>query len=259
MSVVDDSFGYAYTLEEKSTMPLAGGVASHGYQCGLLWGGALAAGARAYHEFGPGPQAETGAIIASQKLVETFQARTKNEIDCSEITHLNFQDKNPVVPILKFFMKGGPIVCFSMAARYIPEAFDDIKDVFFKDDEQIESEALPVSCTAVLAKKMGVSEAQVVMAAGLAGGIGLSGGGCGALGAAIWIGGLKGRERIENLSYADTWIGELIEKFLKSSDYTFECAEIAGRKFESVEDHAEYVRQGGCAKIIEALAEAEKT
>ena len=38
---------------------------------------------------------------------------------------------------------------------------------------------------------MGVSEMHTVMAAGLAGGIGLSGGACGALGAAIWINGMN--------------------------------------------------------------------
>ena len=49
----------------------------------------------------------------------------------------------------------------------------------------------PVSCAAVLAQKMGASDLHTVMAAGFAGGIGLSGGGCGALGAAIWITGMN--------------------------------------------------------------------
>ena len=39
----------------------------------------------------------------------------------------------------------------------------------------------------MLAQKMGASEMHAVMAAGFAGGIGLSGGACGALVAAIWI------------------------------------------------------------------------
>lgn len=32
------------------------------------------------------------------------------------------------------------------------------------------------------------------------------------------------------------------------------CAAIVGRKFADVADHAQYVREGGCAHIIAALA-----
>ena len=72
-------------------MPFAGGIVNQGYQCGMLWGAALAAGAQAYRLLGPGPQAETAAIIAAQRLVESFRARTNNEINCLEITDINLQ------------------------------------------------------------------------------------------------------------------------------------------------------------------------
>jgi hypothetical protein len=52
----------------------------------------------------------------------------------------------------------------------------------------------------------------------------------------------------------DPWVGILTEKFLKSSDFVFECSAIVGRKFESVEDHASYICSGGCSEIIEAMA-----
>ena len=45
-----------------------------------------------------------------------------------------------------------------------------------------------------------------------------------------------------------------MDRFLASADYEFECASIVGRKFADVADHAAYVREGGCAKIIAALA-----
>ena len=48
-----------------------------------------------------------------------------------------------------------------------------------------------------------------------------------------------------------------MDRFLASADYEFECASIVGRKFEDVADHAQYVREGGCAKIISALAARE--
>jgi hypothetical protein len=47
---------------------------------------------------------------------------------------------------------------------------------------------------------------------------------------------------------------ELIDRFLRCTDYEFECSTIVGRKFESVGDHACHLCNGGCAKIIETLA-----
>ncbi len=58
-------------------MSLAGGIMGNGYQCGMLWGAALAAGAQAYRLFGPGPQAKVAAMRASQRLVEAFRVRAK--------------------------------------------------------------------------------------------------------------------------------------------------------------------------------------
>ncbi len=102
---------------------------------------------------------------------------------------------------------------------------------------------------------MGLSDLQTVMAAGLAGGIGLSGGACGALGAAIWLIGLKYSSENLQFDLESPRASAVIERFLESADYEFECAKIVGRRFEDVNDHACYLRQGGCSKIIEALAE----
>ena len=251
MSVVDDSFNQPMKPEEHAVMPLAGGIMQQGYQCGMLWGAALAAGAQAYRLWGPGPQAETGAVIASQKALEAFRAHT-GEINCAEIIELNWKTPSKG-RILKFFLRGGPIGCFRLAANYAPIAYDEIDTAL--SDKPIEPPSPPVSCAAVLAQKMGASELHTVMAAGLAGGIGLSGGACGALGAAIWlIGVMSSAAGDGKISFNDPTASAAIEKFLESSDYEFECAKIVGRKFENAADHAAYVRDGGCAKIIEALA-----
>ncbi len=252
MSVVDASFDNPLRLEEKATMILAGGVANQGYQCGMLWGAALAAGAQAYQLLGSGPQAEAAAMIATQKLVASFGSRTKNEINCHEITEMNFQGENAVLPILKFLAKGGPIGCFRMAARYAPEVRKVINTAL--SEATFEAPSPPISCTALLAEKMGVSEKHVVMAAGLAGGIGFSGGACGALGAAIWVTGIDHTGEEIGLNITNSWASEVIESFLESSDYEFECAKIVGRKFDDVNDHANYLCNGGCSKIIETLA-----
>ena len=238
-------------------MPLAGGVANMGYQCGMLWGAALAAGAQSYRVYGPGPQAEAEAILASQKLVEIFRTHTKNEINCLEISHLKMQGQPELASILKFFLRGGPVNCFLKTAKFAPDAYSEIDSSI--SGEGVEAPTPPVSCATMLAEKMGATEMHATMVAGFAGGIGLCGGACGALGAAIWLNGMNGAAgelELDGLSYSGTWVNDRVETFLESSDYEFECSEIVGRKFESVEDHAEYISSGGCSKIIKALAVA---
>jgi len=63
------------------------------------------------------------------------------------------------------------------------------------------------------------------MAAGFAGGIGLSGGGCGALGAAIWLISMQEIEDgVFKLSMESPRAQAAIERYLASADYEFECA-----------------------------------
>ena len=158
-----------------------------------------------------------------------------------------------LMQLSKFFIRGGPVVCFSMAARYAPVAFREINTAY--SEKRIEAPSAPVSCAAVLARKMGVSDMHAVMAAGLAGGIGLSGGACGALGAAIWIIAMNsGKDGAENIKYSPPRAEEAIERFLESADFEFECSKIAGRRFAGIDDHASYLHAGGCSGIIEALA-----
>lgn len=232
-------------------MPFAGGIMQHGYQCGMIWGAALAAGAQAYRLHGPGPQSETVVINAAEKIVESF--RTNNEhINCLEITEID-KSSSTMDMIVYFLIKGGTIGCFRRAANYAPVAFSEINSAL--SEENIKAPSSPVSCAALLAQKMGASEMQIVMAAGLAGGIGLCGGGCGALGTAIWVKAINSKkDGKDKIDYKDPRYLEMIDNFLKYTDYKFECSEIVGRKFENIEDHAAYLHEGGCSEIIELLA-----
>ncbi len=231
-------------------MPLAGGILGSGYQCGLLWGGALAAGAQAYRFYGAGARAEVAALRAAQKLAAAFQARA-HDINCAEIIEFEWK-KSSGGRVVKFLAKGGPVGCLRLAADYAPIAFDTISDGI--GGECMDVPAPPMSCTALLAHKMGVSDMHVAMAAGLAGGIGLSGGACGVLGASIWLGGLRKLKDGGKLSLDLTAASPELERFLASADYEFECVRIVGRKFAGAADHGAYVREGGCARIIAALA-----
>jgi len=227
----------------------------HGYQCGMIWGATLAAGAQAYQLLGKGPQAETMAILAAQRLVESFRA-LNNNINCLEITGLD-KSSSSMQMIIYFLIKGGTIRCFRIAARYAREAFVEINSAL--SEKHIDAPSPPVSCAAILAQKMGASDMHTVMAAGFAGGIGLCGGACGALGTAIWIIGMNIRKKraVDNLWKDEVFnsrFGDLIDRFMKSTDFKFECSEIAGRRFDNIGDHAGYLHEGGCSEIIEALA-----
>jgi hypothetical protein len=251
MTVVDGAFDHPLALEEHASFPLAGGVEQMGFQCGQVWGAALAAGARAYQLLGPGPEAEAAAVIAAQRLAESFRTSYRS-IDCLDVIDLDWRNAQ-AKQVLKFFLKGGPIRCFSSTAGFAQAAFSEINATFA--GHRPEAPAPLVSCAAMLAEKMGASDLHSVMAAGLAGGIGLSGGACGALGAAIWLIEMNrvtgGSGKVEFNSPEAT---EAIDRFLQSSGGEFECDDIVGRKFEDVADHAAYLRAGGCATIIEALA-----
>jgi hypothetical protein len=251
LRVLNQAFDQPLKAEEGASAPLAGGLLQNGYQCGMIWGAALAAGAQAHRLYGSGVEAEAAAIHASKRLVETFRARNKH-INCLEITELD--KSSSATQMLKFFLiKGGVIGCMKMAARYAKIAFSVIDDSL--SEEQIDPPASPVSCSALLVRKMGRSDMHTVMAAGLAGGIGLCGGACGALGTAIWIHGLsRPTEESSKAGFKEPALGNMIDRFLKCTDFKFECSEIVGRKFESIHDHADHLRNGGCSKIFETLA-----
>ncbi|MCP4705219.1 MAG: C_GCAxxG_C_C family protein [candidate division Zixibacteria bacterium] len=251
MGVLNKAYDQHLKEEEHSSSPLAGGIMQNGYQCGMIWGAVLAAGAEVYRLFGSGPEAETRTIIAAQRLVKSFHDLNKN-INCFEITEID-KSSTAMQMFVFFLIKGGTIGCFRKASKYAPVAFNEINSVL--SEKYVEAPSAPVSCAAVLARKMGVSDLHAVMTSGFAGGIGLCGGACGALGAAIWINGMKNAsEQGSKVDFKDPKAVEIVDRFLKHTNYEFECAKIVGRKFENVGDHAEFIKNGGCDKLIDTLA-----
>lgn len=251
LRVLNRAFDHPMEFEEHAADPLAGGIITRGYQCGMIWGATLAAGAQAYQLFGAGPQAQAKALAAAQRIVESFRAQN-SYINCREITEIDMSSPTRQM-IAHSFMKGKFIGCFRMAARYPPVALTEMNAALSED--HVEEIPAPLSCAAMMAQKMGASDMHTVMAAGFAGGIGLSGGACGALGAAIWIIGMNSlKEGADRVGFKAPLALEAIERFIQCTDHKFECSEIVGRKFESVGDHASYLRDGGCSAIIEVLA-----
>lgn len=140
-----------------------------------------------------------------------------------------------------------------MSAKYAADSFNVINIAL--SETQIKPPSPPVSCAALLAQKMGASEMHTVITAGFAGGIGLSGGACGALGAAIWIIAMENfRENGVKIDFQSPVALDVIDRFIKCTNSKFECCKIVGKKFENSEDHSDYLRSGGCSEIIKTLA-----
>lgn len=151
-NVLNRAFDFPLIPEEHASMPFAGGIMKHGYQCGLIWGATLAAGAQAYRLPGPGPQSEAMAIIAAQRLVDSF--RTRNQaINCRDLTGTDWQKSRQV---LRFFLKGGILRYLRKSAKYAPAALREINTALAEKDIEVPSP--PVSCVTMLAQKLGLSE-----------------------------------------------------------------------------------------------------
>jgi hypothetical protein len=242
---VNRAFGHPSKPEERAAGPLAGGIVRNGYQCGMVWGSALAAGAEAYRCFGAGHRAETAALLAARRIVDSFRAQN-GAVDCFDLTDTDFSSKGQV---WRYLLTGKPVGCFRMAARYAPVAFAEIRAAL--GHEHADAPPAPVSCSALVARRLGASDVHAVMAAGFAAGVGLSGGACGALGAVVWLDGMSGGGDHKALEARAT---RVVERFLEASGHVFECSEIVGRRFADVPDHAAHLRGGGCARILEALS-----
>jgi hypothetical protein len=252
MSVVDDSYGYDLKPEEHATTPLAGGLAQLGYQCGQVWGAALAAGARAHELYGPGALAQAAALHASCRLIALF-GRRYTHVNCSDLIGMKLTNVD-LGSMAKYVAKGGPVKCFSMTAGFASATRAEI-DAALAEPLPGRS-AAPVSCATLLAQRRGASERHATMLAGFAGGVGLSGEGCGALGAALWLAALDEVTATGKVDYPSPKGMTIVEKFLTAIDGDFECGAIVGRKFVGPADHARYIASGGCARIIDALSTA---
>jgi hypothetical protein len=255
--LLNREFGHPLDNEEQAADPLAGGIIQQGYQCGMLWGASLAVGAEAFRRAGDIDKAIGMAVKASGHVIESFVKRT-NTPDCGDITETDWTKK---WSILKYMIRGKMITCFSLAGKWAPEAYGAAEQGLSLDPADLPKK--PVSCASEVVRKMGGSEEEMTIVAGLAGGIGLSGNACGALGAAIWMNTL-GRVRANNYKYSlnDPVLEQILKAFYEASDYEMECMEITGKRFDTVKDHTEFINDGGCKKLIEVLADVaarEKT
>jgi hypothetical protein len=247
--LLDREFGHMREDEEHALDPLAGGILRRGHQCGMLWGASLAVGAEALRRCGDPGRAVGMTIRATRHVLESFVDRT-NSPDCLEITGCDWRKP---FSVFKHMFSGKFYACFRLAEQWAPEAIRAAREGLALSLDGLPAQ--PLSCASEVAKKMGASGEEMVMVAGFAGGIGLSGRGCGALGAAVWM---KTLDRVRKKKYkslfSDPLTEETIRKFLDATGNTMECEKITGRRFQGVGEHTEFVKGGGCADLIERLA-----
>lgn len=247
--ILNREFGHPKEKEERALDPLAGGILQQGYQCGMLWGASMAVGAESFRRHNEMAKAVAVAIKATQHLMESFKNRTKC-IECEDFTKTNFKNK---WSFAKYMFTGKFLSCYKLAEKWAPEAIKAAHEGLSL--EQNESTQKAISCASEVVKKMGGSEEEIAMVAGFAGGLGLSGSGCGALGAAIWKTILE-LVRTENWksSLSDPDSERIIKKFYEATDYKMECYEICGKRFNTIDEHTEFIKNGGCKKLINVLA-----
>ncbi|MGI9531605.1 C-GCAxxG-C-C family (seleno)protein, partial [Lutimonas sp.] len=228
--------------------PLSGGIMQEGYQCGMLWGVSLAVGAEAYKTCAHTSQAIIVAIEASKLLMESFIAK-EHTSQCIEITDCNFKNN---LSFAKYMISGRFLHCFQLAEDWAPQAVKKARESLALKPHNFN---FSMSCATEVAKKMGASDKEAIMVAGFAGGLGLSGSGCGALSAAIWMHALSWcRDHKKGSAMKNARAGELLSSFLVQHEGQFTCEEICSKQFSGVDEHTNYLMKGGCHQLISDLS-----
>ena len=221
--ILNREFGHPLENEEHAADPLAGGIFQQGYQCGMLWGASFAVGAESFRRCGDRGRAIGMTIKATQHIMESFINRAKSA-DCLDITRCDFSSK---LSLAKYMLTGKFLSCFKLADQWAPDAFQSAAAGLALDQNDLPEQ--PISCASEVIRKMGGSDAEMVMVAGFAGGLGLSGNGCGALSAAIWLNTLaRVRTQHYKASFPDPEAGKILNAFYAATDFEMECFKIVG-------------------------------
>lgn len=251
--LLNREFGYPNEADERAADSLAGGIMQKGYQCGMLWGSALAVGAEAYRRFDDLDLSMRVSMKATQNIMKSFVQR-ENTANCREITHCDFSSR---LSFARYFFSGRFLHCFNLAEQWAPEAIRSALECLSAEEALAQdklSNRTTINCASEVAKRMGASEEQQVMVAGFAGGLGLSGNACGALSAAIWMKSLAwGRDNDKKSSFKNPDATFIVGAFDEFTNSRILCSELSGKNFSSIEEHSEFIENGGCERLMERL------
>lgn len=253
--LLNREFDHQKESEETAADPLAGGLMQKGYQCGMIWGASLAIGVESYHRYTHSDESTRMAIEATKQVTESFN-KTAGTMNCRDITKCNMDSFFGMTKyMIKIMLKGmDNSICFNLAENWAPEAIE-VARAGLKQRETETSEHT-FSCASEVVKKMGGNEEEMITVAGFAGGLGLSGSACGALSAAVWMNSLKwSKSHPGKSAWSNPKAKKTLKGFLAETGSEMRCHHICGRHFNTTEDHTNFIKKGGCGKLINTLAE----
>jgi hypothetical protein len=145
--------------------------------------------------------------------------------------------------------------CTVLMDQWIPDAIKTVDENMSKQNQTTSQSAL--SCASETVRLMGGTDEEMALVAGFAGGLGMSGNACGALAAATWMKLLTWCRQHPGKTPA-YFFNPITTKLLKTFDHFTKsqllCNVICDRQFTSVDDHTDFINNGGCRKLIEMLA-----
>lgn len=251
--LLNREFDHHMPEHEKAMDPFAGGLLLLGHQCGMLWGSAMAAGMQAARLYPDPGHAAAVAVTSSMELVKSYHCRT-GSVNCRDVCGHDFTKK---VDLFKFMLKFILHInrsCLDLADTWTPEAYQALSESLHRVPEFT---LQPVCCASITAKKMGASDEEALMVAGFAGGIGLSGNACGALGAAVWVRSMAYRKDYPGkTSYNNPYAKKTLKKFLEATGSKILCRDLCGHEFKSIDEHTRFINDGGCGRVMEILSES---
>ena len=256
--LLNREFGNNKDSEECATDPMAGGLMQKGHQCGMLWGSSLAVGAEALRRGQNNNDSIRLAIKATKNILESFSKQTST-INCREITNSNMDNFFGLTKyMIKTLIQGmDNSTCFKLAEEWYPKAIQSAKEGFEQEPNISNQETL--SCSTEVAKKMGASEEEQIMVAGFAGGLGLSGNACGALSAAIWMNSLEwAKENPNKSTFKNKNAKTTLKAFNMETNSEMLCHKICQNSFKTIDEHTQFIKNGGCSKLIDVLAQTSR-
>jgi hypothetical protein len=270
LTILNTAAGLGWKELEEASDPLCAGlVAEMDGACGVLWGAALAAGVRARARLSDTFAAREATLAAACGAVEAYRL-AGHPMNCAQVTGLDAWN------FARYMMKGDLGVCSRLLSGLAP-ALHDLIDRTIDEHRQRGGAAPCRNCAVEAFERVSAAiglpvDGTSVVAAGFAGGLGLSGNACGALAAAILAVSLKYfnernrpkhsmiRSDLQGLFVGIGWMKpsmEIARQFrIRFPGRT--CASIAGRAFASSGDLSAHVGAGRCEPVLEAVVSAAR-
>jgi C_GCAxxG_C_C family probable redox protein len=259
-------FGLEDVVYEQASHAFYGGFMYLGHACGILTGAVLAAGLAAKTRFDGEERQAAAALFAAIQLAEAYGELT-GSVNCREITGVDLAGVNGR---LRYIREGTGQVCGRFYMNWSDQAHELLEQAF-ADFEAHDPPPACANCAVMTLKKVaaavGMKEEDAVLAAGLAGGVGLRGNVCGALAAGVYaLSVAHYRERKERDSQmraifqgmtGSSFRGPAMQlKQAFNGRFGSElCRQIVQRPFPDIEAYSAFIEQGGCRDVVAFVAE----